>query len=188
MASQPIHRLPRERDTGLGDKGHEIFEPEPQHLPSPEDIAKGYEHQDIRVRAFVIFAIVLFLGIGVSMLVMWFTMIGLEKFQQHTDQQRYAPLSTAVQASGDDRLRDPTRFPEPRLQPSVGHDSTDDADMRALREAQDRSLIAAGFVRDPRTGGVRIPEQLITTIGGSLKTTPPPTTAPAAGGATGAGQ
>ena len=117
---------------------------QPVHAPSPP--SPGYETRDASIRAIMIFMVALFVVGGSIHLVVWGLMRG---FEHRNAAEDLAPSPFA---------NDHAPVPEPRLQPSIGHQSLPHEDVDALRERWRRELSSYGPV-DGEPGRARIPVQ-----------------------------
>jgi hypothetical protein len=112
------------------------------HDPSPNDIARGYEGNDLRRRLFLIFAGAFVLFGAVVQVIVWLMLVGMEDGAQAENIARFPPplLSQSVV----DVVRRP---PPPNLQPSPVHPKVAWRDMDELRREQEAALEHQGWER-----------------------------------------
>ncbi len=123
-----------------------------------EEVARGHEFRDVRIRSFVWFATCFVVAIAVIHLVVWFGMREMEDRATERDAARSGPSIWKARPLAA----------EPRLQPSRGHESTDWSDLQALKAAQYNSLERAGFAVDRRTGASEIPQDALRRVGATI--------------------
>jgi hypothetical protein len=125
--------------------------------PSPSNIARGYEGNDLRSRLFLMFVGAFILFAGVIQVIIWLLLVGMENQAQAENTARFPP--PLFSQSMMDVVRRP---PPPNLQPSPAHDRVAWRDMDDLRGEQEGSMLklkeGAGWER-AYTDLVREPSQ-----------------------------
>ena len=175
-------------DTGAGDAGHQIFEPEPSHMPDASVLARRHEYADIGIKGLLTFAVAMVVLTGVALAGVWYFMVVMQGLEKKSVNAQYPAVSdltvgdVAAAEKGRQTVRDLPRdhFPEPRLQPSVYHPRTDEVDMKMLRAKQEADLIQNGWERDPQSGGLKLSNRAIAAAGAFLGATGGPATQPTA--------
>ena len=99
-----------------------------QTPPQDESLRRGHETRDVLLRPIVIFVGVMFVSAALIQL-------GVTGFMHH-DERRNATADSTPSPFANDR----TPPPEPRLQPSVSHDTLPREDMAALRDRWQKEL------------------------------------------------
>lgn len=105
------------------------------HDPGPNDIARGYEGNDIRARAFLVFIVAFVVSAAVIHTIIWFVLLGTQEAAQAENAARFPP--PLFSQTTMDVVRRP---PAPNLQPSPEHDRVAWRDMDDLRHEQEDSL------------------------------------------------
>jgi hypothetical protein len=143
---------------------------------SPElaqSIRRGHEQRDVKLRAVIIFAVALAVSAAIIQLGVWGLM---EMF--HRENAASDPIASPF-------ADEPSSPPEPRLQPSVAHDSQPDEDMAALRKRWLEELTSYASVEgDPQRAQIPIDRamQILVDRGLPAATSRPSTNAIPAGG------
>jgi hypothetical protein len=118
--------------------------PDGREPPQDESRRRCHETRDVLLRPIVIFVVVMFVVAALIQL-------GVSGFMRH-DERR----NTAADATASPFANDRTPPPEPRLQPSVSHDTLPREDMAALRDRWQKELTHYALVQG-EPNRVRIP-------------------------------
>jgi hypothetical protein len=113
----------------------------------------GYDPTNPKVRALVWFGVWFLTAILVILAVTWVIYSGITRQFERGDVQRSALASQRL----------PT--PEPRLQPSPGHDVLPQVDVRKMLEQENAEFARRGWSLDDRTGQPVIPQPIVQEIG-----------------------
>ena len=106
------------------------------HDPSPNDIDRGYEGNNISVRGMIVFVAAFVVAAAVIHTIIWLVLLGMQERQLAENTERFPP--PLFSQSMMDVVRRP---PPPNLQPSPEHDRVAWRDMDDLRGEQEGSLI-----------------------------------------------
>ena len=122
-----------------------------EQLPLPDALARGYEGDDLNVRGLLIFVIIFLITAVVLHILLWI----LLKYYFAT------PRAEDVAPSAVTLIE---RFPEPQLQPSIGHNTTPQEDLAALHQDENRIFNALGWQTKPDSYYPLIPDQIVTEL------------------------
>jgi len=140
--------------------------------PSSESLERGYETSDVSVKGLAWFVVCLIVVAAVVHAGVWFL---LEEYIKR-DELRDRPYAALADKQFADAYNNqhgtrleaqevPPPPPEPRLQPSQGHERTPEADLRLMRNQEDDMLRRLGWVIDPVSHmALAIPSEVMSAV------------------------
>lgn len=122
-----------------------------EQLPPSGALARGYEGDDLNVRGLLIFLICFLVTAVVIHIMLW----------QLLKHYFATPRAEDAAPSAVNLLE---RFPEPQLQPSIGHNTTPQEDLAALHQDENRIFNALGWKTKFDSSYPVIPDQIVTEL------------------------
>jgi len=119
----------------------------PARSPGGEQESPLHESSDIKLRTLIRFAVAFVVVAVLVHIGVWLVFVGFR-----------AAVAQPREITGVSAEHIPP--PEPRLEPSVQHNTLPSMDLEKLRAAEHDEFARRGWV-DPQTGQVRVPEKII---------------------------
>jgi len=118
---------------------------------NPQSESHAHEADALGVRGILWFVIFFVITTAIVLLLVWWMYVGLLSTEVRKDE-----VNSAL--AGETRLP-----PEPRLQPSLGHEESPQQDLDAMRKREDAEFVKRGWL-DERTGKFEIPADVVSKV------------------------